>query len=361
MGFFLTSEQTSGREAQNAHLFQLGIQTGNQLTETANAQKAAYDKAVATEKIQQSAMTDRALLMQQRQLDRQKASMDKFLAQDASTRTKDSVKAGLDSILGLAKKYDTFEDRLISNPAAYGEDAHIALGNVKSQALGILSEAQLAASKVQPGEMFDASPYTNKLSTLSFTPPVTAEYRKAQQEKIETEDSKQFKNYNPTSSRVKATDSPADKVFNKWETAIGRYAGASEAFEGDVSRLGGQEKYQELWNNSTNGLDPLASKRAVVDREYTAASGIGMDVRSEALAGKYGTKAALLVDELEKRGLTPFDPRDLPKIGGIFGELSEQGSDDDEMSRLFTGRPIKYWGERYKQNKSTTLGIIGIR
>ena len=364
MGFFLTSEQTSQREAQNAQLFSLGIQTGNKVAEEAAQQKAAYDKAIAVKKIEENESTKRAQLLQARQLERQQASMNMFLAKDASARTKDSVKAGLDSILSLTKKFDTFEDRIISNPAAYGEEAHQELGRVKSDALGILSEAQLAASKVQPGEMFDVSPYTNRLSMLTFTPPVTAEYLRLQSEKAETEDSEQYKNYNPSSSRVNATDKAADSLFNKWEVAIGQYAGASEAFEADVSRLGGEDKYKELWNNSRNGLDPLGAKRAAVDREYANAVGMGMNVRSDALAGKYGSDVAELVDVIEKKGMTPFDPRDLPKVGGLFGELAAQGATGeaaDRQSRILTGRPISYWGERYKQNKSTALGMIGIR
>jgi hypothetical protein len=373
MGFFLTSEQTSQREAQNAQLFSLGIQTGNRQAEESAQRKAAYDQAVATKKIEEDATTQRALVMQERQLARQKANVDMFLAKDASARTKDSVKTGLDSILGLAKKFDTFEDRIISNPAAYGEDAHQELGRVKSDALGILSEAQLAASKVKPGEMFDASPYTNKLSMLSFVPPVTPEYRRLQTEKSETEDAKQFKAYNPASSRVKAKDDVADKTYNKWEAAVGRFASASEAFQSDVARIG-EKNYKDIVTGSGN--DPLASKRAWVDREQAAAVGFATDIRSEALAGKYGEDIVELVDKFEKEGLAPFDPRDIPRIGMRFGEAASWDArtvsdpTSDKQSRLLTGKPISYWDEQYKkkqargqfeQNVDAGLKMIGIR
>lgn len=357
MGFWLSSDQTAADQARFANNFALGFQSGEATRARKDAQDEATARAIAVQRQADAANLIEKQLQVEGQLEAKRMVLADNLRQDENERTQASITGGLKAIGTLADKYSTMYDRMLQNPAAYSKESFNKVSAARSKALGFLSQAQAQASNIRPGQIFDASPYTNEISGIVVEPEFNQTWLDLQTEKVQSEQAKQDRAgayvYDKMNSdgTITSKTTPAAKKFSQ---AIGYLGATQEAYDSALTAIGGQAGYERL--KASSAKDPLYNIAQSAQKWTREADANGALLYNEILQGKHGDQKKQVAEVLIAKGIQPFKSGNMATVGDYFGEVASGygdgplPEDSDELSIFFTGKPVRFWQTR-KQAK----------
>lgn len=357
MAGYLTANQEKGV----AEGFSLGFQTGARITEQRTQERAATDRMM----LQQKAIADRDIKLAQMESETKaqiaKANADAKLQQTAAEFTQDSIVGSLKALGGFARSEDQARKIILSNPDKYDIPASMAaIEQSAGELQKIIGMASAEAHRTPVGSAFDASPFFNAASSVTFQPVVRKEFleqQAAKTDKINAETVSEGKRGEYYQTRSNTLNTPYETTYAK-ESAKARV-------KADMEKLGGGAKMPEsvrkvssewqgalgmadLSNTRVNSEPSNRLLRETAQSETDKAESLGRQMSAAVSSGDFGEEKKAVYESLVSQGLQPFSLQSRPKVhsfissrkkDAISAGQTKAAQDLDKLSIFFTGLP----------------------